>query len=190
MGPYCQPSVSQAAAIALRQLQDQLSGAYADIAKLQQEKAELRKDVQELADAHNSEQQQSDAHIAKLAQQIKDMHAMLKEMKDALETTAEDNSKLQEQLTQSKKSCTTLGQDLSASRYHCHVLPAYGAAQECKRLLAHVLSHADHYLSVCHTTVRGTTLLLSATCLVYVAYGVVMSCTGMKPSQPKTRRAR
>lgn len=117
MALYGTKSVSQAAAVALRQLQDQLSAAYADVAKLQQERSELRTDMQELADAHNSEQQQSEAHVAKLTQQIGEMRALLEEMKDALETTAEENTKLQEQLAQSRQSCTSLAQELSSSRY-------------------------------------------------------------------------
>lgn len=116
MALYGTKSVSQAAAIALRQLQDQLSAAYADNAKLQQERSGLRADMQELADTHNSEQQHNDAHTAKLTQQISEMHAMLDEMKDALETTAEENAKLTEQLEQSKQRCSSLGQELSTSR--------------------------------------------------------------------------
>lgn len=116
MALYGTKSVSQAAAIALRQLQDQLSAAYSDVAKLQQERSALRADMQELADAHNSEQQQSDAHTEKLKQQISEMRPMLEEMKDALETTAEDNAKLAEQLGQSKQRCTSLALELSTSR--------------------------------------------------------------------------
>ena len=128
MAQYGTKSVSQAAAIALRQLQDQLSTAYADIAKLQQERSGLRADMQELADTHNSEQQHSDAHTAKLTQQISEMRVMLDEMKDALETTAEENTKLTEQLEQSKQRCISLGQDLSASRWLAHLFQHFSSA--------------------------------------------------------------
>ena len=116
MALYGTKGVSQAAALALRQLQDQLSAAYADIAKLQQERSGLRADMQELADTHNSEQQRSDAHTAKLTQQSTEMRAVLDEMKDALEATAEENAQLTEQLEQSKQRCSSLGQELSTSR--------------------------------------------------------------------------
>ena len=116
MALYGTKSVSQAAAIALRQLQDQLSAAYSDIAKLQQERSDMRRDMHELAEVHNSEQQHSEAHTATLSQQISEMRNMLEEMKGALETTAEENAKITEQLEQSKHSCTHLAKELSTSR--------------------------------------------------------------------------
>ena len=101
---YETKSVSQAAALALRQLQDQLSVAYTENAQLQQERSDLRADMHAAAEAHKSELQQSKTHAAKLTKQVAEMRTMLEEMRDALEATADENSKLSREAEKTAKS--------------------------------------------------------------------------------------
>lgn len=114
---YGTKSVSQAAALALRQLQDQLSVAYSDNAQLQQEHADLRANMHAAAEAHRSELEQSETHAAKLTKQVTEMRAMLEEMREALESTADENTKLSKEAEQAFKGSSTLTHDLEACRY-------------------------------------------------------------------------
>ena len=114
---YGTKSVSQAAALALRQLQDQLSAAYSDNAQLQQEQSDLRADMHAAAEAHRSELQQSETHAAKISKQVTEMRAMLEEMREALESTADENTKLSREAESAVKHSSTLTHDLDACRY-------------------------------------------------------------------------
>lgn len=116
MSLYGTKSVSQAAALALRQLQDQLSVAYSDITKLQQERSELRAEIHFHADAQKRESEQSQVNSDKLAKQVTEMRSMLEEMRDALETTAEENAQLSKDHERSSKSNGSMKQELETSR--------------------------------------------------------------------------
>ena len=116
---YGTKSVSQAAALALRQLQDQLAVAYSENAQLQQEQADLRTDMHAAAEAHRCELEQSETHAATLTRQVAEMRAMLEEMREALESTADENTKLSREAEKAAKEGSTLTQDLEACRY-CH----------------------------------------------------------------------
>lgn len=70
-------TVSHAAALALQQLQEQLSSAYIDINKLQDEKAELRVEAKHLADQQQEEIQNLEDRNATMAHDLSDMHAIL-----------------------------------------------------------------------------------------------------------------
>lgn len=124
MALYGTKSVSQAAALALRQLQDQLSVAYSDNAKLQQERSELRTELHSLAEAQTGELEQVEAHKAKLAQQVTEMRNMLEEMRDALETTADENFKLSKEVERSSKAGSSSKQELETCRLVCWHLAA------------------------------------------------------------------
>ena len=113
---YGTKTVSQAAALALRQLQDQLSAAYTENAQLQQQQSDLRADMHASVEAHRCELGQSEAHAAKLTKQVADMRLMLEEMRDALETTADENSKLSREAEKSLKASSGLEQELETSR--------------------------------------------------------------------------
>lgn len=113
---YGTKSVSQAAALALRQLQDQLSVAYSDNAQLQQEQSDLHA----AAEAHRSELEQSETHAAKISKQVTEMRAMLEEMREALESTADENTKLSREAEKAVKDSSTLTYDLDACRYDAH----------------------------------------------------------------------
>lgn len=113
---YGTKSVSQAAALALRQLQDQLSVAYSENTQLQQERSDLRVDMHTAAEAHKSELQQSEAHAAKLTKQVAEMRTMLEEMRDALEATADENSKLSKEAEKTTKANSSLSQGLETTR--------------------------------------------------------------------------
>ena len=110
-------SVSQAAALALRQLQDQLSVVYSDNAQLQQERSDLRADMHAAAEAHRSELEQSETHAAKLSKQVTEMRAMLEEMREALESTADENAKLSREADKAVKDNSTSTHELDACRY-------------------------------------------------------------------------
>ena len=114
---YGTKSVSQAAALALRQLQDQLSVAYSENAQLQQERSELRADLHAAAEAHRSELELSETHAAKLTKQVTEMRAMLDEMREALESTADENTKLSRTTEKAVKDSSTLTHELDACRY-------------------------------------------------------------------------
>lgn len=116
---YGTKSVSQAAAVALRQLQDQLSTAYSDNAKLQQERCDLRADLHAQTEAHQAHLQETGAHNDKLAKQISEMRGMLEEMRDALETTADDNAKLTKEAERQTKAGMSLQHELETCRYVC-----------------------------------------------------------------------
>lgn len=135
-------TVSQAAAIALRQLQEQLSAAYSDVAKLQQERAGLRADMHALADSQNKELQHSEAHAAKLNEQIKEMHDMLEEMKVALETTAEENANLLAQLQHSSQIYQKVEKDLVHTRWV--KTATFGCACFTQPLYAHIGAESAH----------------------------------------------
>ena len=109
-------SVSQAAALALRQLQDQLSKAYAENARLQQEQSDAREDLQAQAQGHKAELQDSEAHAAELTHQVTEMRNMLEEMRDALETTADDNAKLAKEAERQSKAEKSVQQELDTCR--------------------------------------------------------------------------
>ena len=114
---YGTKSVSQAAALALRQLQDQLAVAYSENAQLQQERSELRADLHAAAEAHRSELELSETHAAKLTKQVTEMRAMLDEMREALESTADENTKLSRTTEKAVKDSSTLTHELDACRY-------------------------------------------------------------------------
>ena len=123
---YGTKSVSQAAALALRQLQDQLSVAYSDNAQLQQEQSALRADMHAAAEAHRSELEQNETHAAKLSKQVTEMRAMLEEMREALESTADENTKLSREAGKAVKESSTLTHDLDACRYAQSACPLTG----------------------------------------------------------------
>lgn len=116
---YGTKSVSQAAALALRQLQDQLSAAYSDNAQLQQEHSDLHANMHAAAEAHRSELEQSETHAAKLTKQVTEMRAMLEEMREALESTADENTKLSREAEKAVKGSSILTHDLETCRYAC-----------------------------------------------------------------------
>ena len=126
---YGTKTVSQAAALALRQLQEQLSAAYTENAQLQQERSDLQADMQAAADAHRSELEQSETHAAKLTKQVNEMRGMLEEMREALEATADENTKLSKEAERATRGSSSLTRDLEACRYfnnptylgQCHV---------------------------------------------------------------------
>lgn len=130
---YGTKSVSQAAALALRQLQDQLSAAYSENAQLQQERADLQANMHAAADAHRCELEQSEAHAAKVTKQVTEMRGMLEEMREALQTTADENTKLSKEAEKAVKGSSSLTRDLEACRYlntprhlhHRQVKPLY-----------------------------------------------------------------
>ncbi len=116
MAFYATKNVSQAAALALRQLQDQLSVAYTDNAKLQQERSDLRAEMHTVAEGQTAELEQSQADSTKLAKQVTEMRTMLEEMRDALETTADENAQLSRDHESSSKASMSLEQELETSR--------------------------------------------------------------------------
>lgn len=116
MALYATKNVSQAAALALRQLQDQLSVAYTDNAKLQQERSDLCAEMHRSTEAQKAELEQSQADSTKLAKQVTEMHTMLEEMRDALETTADENAQLITDHERSSKASVSLEQQLETSR--------------------------------------------------------------------------
>ena len=116
MAFYATKNVSQAAALALRQLQDQLSVAYTDNAKLQQERSDLRAEMHTVAEGQTAELEQSQADSTKLAKQVTEMRTMLEEMRDALETTADENTQLSRDQERSSKASVSLEQELETSR--------------------------------------------------------------------------
>ena len=116
MALYATKNVSQAAALALRQLQDQLSVAYTDNAKLQQERSDLRAEMHTVAEAQKAELEQSQADSTKLAKQVTEMRTMLEEMRDALETTADETAQLSKDHERSSKASVSLEQKLETSR--------------------------------------------------------------------------
>lgn len=114
---YGTKSVSQAAALALRQLQDQLSAAYSENAQLQQERADLQADMHAAADVHRCELEQSETHAAKVTKQVTEMHGLLEEMREALQTTADENTKLSKEAEKAIKGSSNMTRDLEACRY-------------------------------------------------------------------------
>ena len=72
-----QGSVSQAAALALRQLQDQLGAAYLENTKLQDEAAKDRAEVLQIAQAQHKELEQSERANAALKEQLGEMQGLL-----------------------------------------------------------------------------------------------------------------
>lgn len=114
---YGTKSVSQAAALALRQLQDQLSAAYSENAQLQQERSDLQANMHAAAEAHRSELEQSETHATKLAKQVTEMRGLLEEMREALEATADENTKLSKDAEKAVKGSSKLTRDLEACRY-------------------------------------------------------------------------
>lgn len=113
---YGTKSVSQAAALALRQLQDQLSAAYSENAQLQQERSDLQANMHAAAEAHRSELEQSETHATKLAKQVTEMRGLLEEMREALEATADENTKLSKDAEKAVKGSSKLTRDLEACR--------------------------------------------------------------------------
>ena len=116
MAMYSSKSVSQAAALALRQLQDQLSTAYSDNANLQQERCDLRAELHAQTETHKAEMQDSETQRDKLTQQVTEMRSMLEEMRDALETTADENAKLIKDAERQGKADKSLQQELESCR--------------------------------------------------------------------------
>ncbi|BDA50890.1 hypothetical protein COCOBI_17-1090 [Coccomyxa sp. Obi] len=92
--------VSQAAAMALRQLQDQLDAAYTDLATCQEENAALRSDAKELIQAQHAEVVSSEKRAIRAEQELEGMHGLLKELKTALEATLVDNAKCKAEVAQ------------------------------------------------------------------------------------------
>ncbi len=116
MALHATKSVSQAAALALRQLQDQLSVAYSDNTKLQQERSDLRAELHIVTEAQKAEQEQHEAQSTELSKQVTEMRNMLEEMRDALETTADENAQLSTDLERNSKASSSLKQELETTR--------------------------------------------------------------------------
>ncbi|KAK9806835.1 hypothetical protein WJX72_004358 [[Myrmecia] bisecta] len=83
-------------------LQDQLATAYADIGRLQEERTALRADARALAEAQHAEVQRSEERNAQLTKELGEMHGILQEMRKALETTADENNRLREEVRRSE----------------------------------------------------------------------------------------
>ncbi|KAK9836747.1 hypothetical protein WJX74_007395 [Apatococcus lobatus] len=140
-------SVSQAAAVALRQLQSQLAAAYAENAKLQEEQAAVRADARAEIDGRQAEIDAARAHSRDQAKQLSEMFAMLQEMKDALQSTADDNGRLHERLAAEARKQDGLQDELAKSR-HVHeeaerrVRRAEGRAAEAETAVQRAESEA------------------------------------------------
>ena len=72
-----QGTVSQAAALALRQLQDQLGAAYLENTKLQDEAARDRAEALQIAQAQHKELEQSETANAAVKDQLSEMKGLL-----------------------------------------------------------------------------------------------------------------
>ena len=72
-----QGNVSQAAALALRQLQDQLGAAYLENTELQEEAARDRAEALQIAQAQHKELEQSERGNAVLKEQLGEMQGLL-----------------------------------------------------------------------------------------------------------------
>ncbi|DBB00057.1 hypothetical protein WJX77_006620 [Trebouxia sp. C0004] len=140
MALYATKNVSQAAALALRQLQDQLSVAYTDNAKLQQERSDLRAEMHTVAEAQKAELEQSQADSTKLAKQVTEMHTMLEEMRDALETTADENAQLSRDHERSSKASVSLEQKLETSRRDLEHAQQYSREMSARMASAHLMT--------------------------------------------------
>ncbi|KAL0038702.1 hypothetical protein WJX79_003946 [Trebouxia sp. C0005] len=140
MALYATKNVSQAAALALRQLQDQLSVAYTDNAKLQQERSALRAEMHTVAEAQKAELEQSQADSAKLAKQVTEMRTMLEEMRDALETTADENARLTRDHERSSKASVSLEQELETNRRDLEHAQQYSRQMSARMASAHLMT--------------------------------------------------
>ncbi|KAK9868124.1 hypothetical protein WJX84_007286 [Apatococcus fuscideae] len=121
-------SVSQAAAVALRQLQSQLATAYADNAKLQEEQAAVRADARAEVDTRQAEVDAARSHSRDQAKQLSEMFAMLQDMKDALQSTADENGRLHERLAAEARKQDGLQAELAKSGSSLEALQADAAA--------------------------------------------------------------
>ncbi|EIE27146.1 hypothetical protein COCSUDRAFT_55170 [Coccomyxa subellipsoidea C-169] len=92
--------VSQAAAQALRQLQDQLAAAYTDLAACQEENAALRADARDIIQAQHAEVVSSEARATKAEEDHEATQGLLRELKTALEATLVDNAKCKAEVAQ------------------------------------------------------------------------------------------
>ena len=79
--------MSQAAALALRQLQDQLGAAYLENTKLQEEAARDRAEALQIAQAQHKELEQSERANAALKEQLGEMQGLLQVLLASLRLT-------------------------------------------------------------------------------------------------------
>eukprot|EP00884_Botryococcus_braunii_P001720 jgi/Botrbrau1/11549/Bobra.60_1s0003.1 len=81
---------SQAAAYALRKLQEQLALAQAEICRLQDANTALRTDARSLAEAQHEQLKESEARNSQLAAEVGSVHSILQELRRALESSVQE----------------------------------------------------------------------------------------------------
>ncbi|CAD7702630.1 unnamed protein product [Ostreobium quekettii] len=87
---------SQAAVLALRDMQNQLAAAFADINKLKDEKEVVEREASKFTDTLQEELRGKEELMQGLRREISSMKEMLGDLKTALEGTLEENSRLKE----------------------------------------------------------------------------------------------